>query len=597
MNAPRLLRAFALAIAVLAAIDPGWVRMRRDRPLVSVVAGATAADSARAIAVAGALADRATVTAGWLPAADAVVLTGDRLPNAFRHDAPFASVFTLLPSSATPDVRWREVRAPSRARVSERIAIEAYMGYVAVTGDSLELVVRQDGLLLARETVAVQAGRAVQHHTLSVLASDTGSIAFDVSATLTRSNVRTIGSVLVDVHDTPVRVLSHETRPTWFGTFMRRALSADARFNVTSRTTISRTDGSPITVSEGAPPALASLPDPPALDVVVVGAANAMEDRAVDALDRWVRAGGSALLLLDDAPSLRVQRWLDVPGWRRVDQAVAQRATFTAAFGETTAPVTDSATSAAPLLGRQWLIPTRVPAGSERWLQLADSSPVVWSHRIGAGTVIVSGALDAWTFREPARSDFARTWPRIVTEAAARIAPVASITVRPAVAVSGAWREVEVLTRDAAHDTIAATYTLALAAPDSLDATRPLQLHPRGDGRWGAAWRDPSDRIGAQQLVLSSSGQRLTSAPLYTVASTAETNAPHPSVLSALALATGGRVLDTDNLETLGDALDVALAPASRPQPWHPMRSPWWLLPFAGLLLGEWWLRRRAGRP
>jgi hypothetical protein len=26
----------------------------------------------------------------------------------------------------------------------------------------------------------------------------------------------------------------------------------------------------------------------------------------------------------------------------------------------------------------------------------------------------------------------------------------------------------------------------------------------------------------------------------------------------------------------------------------HPMRSPWWIVPFAACLSAEWWLRRRA---
>jgi MoxR-like ATPase len=32
------------------------------------------------------------------------------------------------------------------------------------------------------------------------------------------------------------------------------------------------------------------------------------------------------------------------------------------------------------------------------------------------------------------------------------------------------------------------------------------------------------------------------------------------------------------------------------PQRRHPMRSAWWLVPFAACLSGEWWLRRRHGQ-
>lgn len=606
MNVARLLRAIAILIAIVAAFDPGCVRTRRDRPLVAVLAGITATDSARAQAVERALADRSTIVFGWLPAADAVVLLGDRLPEALRREAPSGPVFTLPPSRTTPNIHLRALRAPARARVGERIALDAYVAYTAAPGDSLELAVRHDGLLLAREAVAVPPGAAARHVALAVLASDTGAIMLEVSAALTRSDVHAASPVLLAVHEAPVRVFSHDTRPSWSGTFVRRALSADARVEVSSRTTISRTEGAPITMSEGAPPALAALPAPPALDVVVVGAAHALDDRAVDALDRWVRAGGSAVLLLDDAPTARVQRWLAVPAWRRIDQAVPQRAQFARALHgpaiDSVGPAADRAAPDAPLRGRQWLVPARLPAGSEPWLQLADSSPVVWSYRLGAGTVVVSGALDAWTFRETARSAFARTWPRIVAEAAARVAPAVSIAVRPAVAAPGAWREIEVHTRDATLDAMAATYTLTVgdAAPGT-DAARmvpqPIELHSRGDGRWGAAWRDEAEHLGAARLVLSTAGQPLATAPLRSATSPPADDAPHRSVLTALAAATDGAVLNTDNLDALGDALDAALSPASRQHPWHPMRSPWWMFPFAGALLAEWWLRRRAGRP
>jgi hypothetical protein len=600
LGIPQLFRAVAIAIAVLAALDPGCVRTRRDRPLVAVMAGATVSDSARAQRIVRDLADRFTLVPGWLPAADALVLTGDRLPDVFRHEAPSVPVFMVGSADATSDIRLRALRAPTQARVGERISIDAYVAYGAAPGDSLELAVRRDGVLLARETVAARRDRAEHHHTLTVIASDTGAVAFDVTARLTESTVRSEGTVLVEVHDTPIRVVSHDTRPTWFGTFARRALVADARFDVTSRTMISRMEGVPITTSVGAPPSLAALPAPPALDVVVVGAANALDVPSVDALDRWVRSGGSAVLLLDDAPSPSVQRWLAVDAWRRVDQAAPQRARFMAAFWrrDVAGDGTDGAANDAPLLGRQWLVPTRLPNGSEPWMQLADSSPVVWSQSIGAGTLIVSGALDAWTFRGAARSDFGHTWPRIVAEAASRIAPPVSLTVRPSVAGVGTWRDVEVSTRNAELDSTAAPFTLAVSvATARTDAgpTDSLPLHPRGDGRWGAEWRDTTTRDGHVARVLSATGQQLAAARLH--AGTPFADAPHPSVLRSLADATGGRVLERGDVDALGDALDAALTPASRQHPWHPMRSPWWLLPFTGALLAEWWWRRRAGRP
>jgi hypothetical protein len=59
------------------------------------------------------------------------------------------------------------------------------------------------------------------------------------------------------------------------------------------------------------------------------------------------------------------------------------------------------------------------------------------------------------------------------------------------------------------------------------------------------------------------------------------------------ARATGGVVTDEDNLEPI-HALNAGTSQLIESR-FHPMRSPWWIAPFAGLLSIEWWLRRRAG--
>jgi hypothetical protein len=59
----------------------------------------------------------------------------------------------------------------------------------------------------------------------------------------------------------------------------------------------------------------------------------------------------------------------------------------------------------------------------------------------------------------------------------------------------------------------------------------------------------------------------------------------------------GGTTITSDRLDDLVDALESSLAVERRREPWHPMRSPWWMLPFTLALAGEWWLRRRRGLP
>ena len=46
---------------------------------------------------------------------------------------------------------------------------------------------------------------------------------------------------------------------------------------------------------------------------------------------------------------------------------------------------------------------------------------------------------------------------------------------------------------------------------------------------------------------------------------------------------------------TLAQSIAASAAPAAVVTNVHPMRAAWWILPFAGCLSIEWWLRRRAG--
>src|SRR5262249_18472985 len=71
--------------------------------------------------------------------------------------------------------------------------------------------------------------------------------------------------------------------------------------------------------------------------------------------------------------------------------------------------------------------------------------------------------------------------------------------------------------------------------------------------------------------------------------------APAEAPLSLLSASHGG--IDVRPAR-IGDVERFARAiapPPPAPAEHHPMRSPWWLAPFAGCLFAEWWLRRRFG--
>ena len=66
-------------------------------------------------------------------------------------------------------------------------------------------------------------------------------------------------------------------------------------------------------------------------------------------------------------------------------------------------------------------------------------------------------------------------------------------------------------------------------------------------------------------------------------------------LMSAYAASRQGQLITDSELRRLPRALTSALESVSRVETWHPMRSPWWIVPFALLLGAEWWWRRRNG--
>jgi hypothetical protein len=67
------------------------------------------------------------------------------------------------------------------------------------------------------------------------------------------------------------------------------------------------------------------------------------------------------------------------------------------------------------------------------------------------------------------------------------------------------------------------------------------------------------------------------------------------SALSAFASSRGGAVIPMSDVASLPSRVLDALGPSPVDDLVRPMQSPWWIVPFAGLLSVEWWSRRRRG--
>jgi hypothetical protein len=587
--AARLLRLLAIAIAVAAVMDPAITSRRIGTPEISVVAANPAHDSAQAARVVRALGRSFSATTAPLSSADATIIVGDQLPTD-RND--LATPIVAVPvDPATSPLSIERVRAPVATAIDARVPLTATVHVRGMIGRVLVTTLRLGGLVVDRNEYRVPSNDQVAQVPLTFVPTALGAAALSITATLDGENANRAAHVdlAVDVTSQRWSVLFYDPRPSWMSTFVRRAIEDDPRFTVTSHVVTSRN----ISTDAGTPPlALDDLAAISRYDAIVVGAADALSEREVAALDAVLRRrGASVVLLLDQkasGPFIRLAgsaQWLDNGS------------------GPITAIAPVSGDSAG-LKGSEVAWPTVLPPGAVpvaryagRRNDSAAGAPAVWQMPVGAGRLVVSGALDAWRYRDAALSAFDPFWRNLIAAAASASPRPLNLELSCSVAAPAEPCEATVTVRDAALGGLPARAAVALTLEGTSGALiSRISLWPDGSvGSARATFRAP-DRAGSYRLVASARGERAT-APLI-VSAGAEHAMPDDHDLVAMWVgAHGGSVVPMDQLSQLGGALVRAIHPTAHPLLWHPMRSFWWLLPFAGALSAEWWWRRRRGLP
>jgi hypothetical protein len=135
---------------------------------------------------------------------------------------------------------------------------------------------------------------------------------------------------------------------------------------------------------------------------------------------------------------------------------------------------------------------------------------------------------------------------------------------------------------------------VAGAAIDSSGQRRNIVLSPgSGIGEFRGAFRAPS-APGIYRIVASADGASA-EVPIVVAAAMSLPKPDHDDLLPAWLTSRGGRTIPASHLDELPALLTRALRPSPRSEIWHPMRSAWWILPFALALSAEWWMRRRRG--
>ena len=597
----RVFRSLAVVIAIAAVIDPAIRSARRTRPVLSLVAADASRDHALLTQVTRRLEEDYTLVAAPLPSAIGTVLVGARLPDGAHALA--SPVVVVSPFTGRPSVSIGRLQAPTSAKLESRITVSVTLvtsGFASSppTPRAFDVELVREGVVVSRQRISV-AHDTTRSVSLTYVPSAPGPVVLQVRTFAAEQSDTARSDVLIDVRENRWSVLFFDRRPSWMSTFVRRALEHDPRFAVTSRvitsTNVSRETGRP-------PAGLDVIAGTSRFDAVVIGAPDALTARDVDGIASLLRTRGSSVLVLaDHAATGPADVLLDYGGWRtRAFRSPALLSASTIA----------DRTGDPPLLkGLAFGVPRQLPRGAVPLAMLRDtatsasrtsgadsgvvmSAPtIIWRVPVGLGQLVVSGAFDAWRFRDSSQSRFDATWRDLIGELANQRQMALELRLSRSLTLPRAVTTVEVTPRDTANATpIVATIRPTDAPTDSAVS---LSLEAGTSGVRQVTMRAPAKP--GHYEVLAVQGLDSVRSPLVVAARVARDADDNPMLLAAWAASRGGQVIARDSVASLSRVLESVLRPVPRITEWHPMRSPWWVVPFALALAAEWWMRRRRG--
>jgi hypothetical protein len=568
----RVCRIGAILIAVLAVVDPAWVMARSARPRVVITqtTGATMGDVERVRDVLG---DAFEIERETSPTTAVRVVVGRTPPTQPADDLTF--VVAPAPAVDAPEIRHVEVGDETSVDAIGRVTIDLALPGSA---DAREVVLAltADDVPLDTQTRTVPPGTSTLSAELSFVPARLGLAHLRVTARLGDGPVAT-ADVATEVTRRTLRVLSYEARPSWAATFVRRSLEEDPRFEVVVRSMTSRG----VAADAGAPPAtLDRAEDLADFDLVVVSTPDALGDRAAAALENYLRTREGAVVLLPaEAGSSVATRLTGVANWT-VDRRPAL-ATVEASVGSWTAS--------------EFLWPAALPAGAEALTGcLSPSRCAVWRVPVGGGRVVVSSALDGWRTRGAEGSTFDAFWRTVVGDEASATPPPVDVVLTSRLVTPNTIVSAHVQVMPA----VAATAAPTAEWQNTEGRVEPVRLWSAADGGYRAEFRAP-DVPGRYRLVVKPAGAAASEARAeFLVLEAGQIQAPLPdglTLLSAFVSSRGGALVPMQEVDGLPARITAAIPSSSSDTPTNPMRSPFWIIPFAGLLAVEWWSRRRRG--
>jgi len=589
-----LLRVAAIAIAIAGVVDPAIARRATAPRAVDILMPRESdPEHGRAVRiqeqVAAVLEGRAVLDGANAP--DALIAIGP----AVLADVPGVPLFTV-PLVTTPSLSIQRAHAPAGLH-GQSAPVDVTLRGIGLAGRTTSVVLSRSGTAVDRITHQWKADDERFETRLGFVPAAPGLHRVRVTADTPGLDDPATADVAVAIRDRRLRVLTYEPRPSWPLAFARRSLEADALFDVTATV---RTSNRSATTSAGAPASLSAL-QADRFDAIVVGAPDALTDADTRALDAFVSRRGGALILLPDRPLPEpLLRRFGLPAF---DEVVLERPLALQPPG--------------PLLRASELLLPR-PAGNGfdavRLVRHGDRDRAVMISVLrGEGRLIVSGALDAWRYRADADASFDMFWRGLVADAAVSAPPRLAVAIEPSIVRPGDDLTVSVTLRateltaergvievPAVEAELVATGGNVQEDPRTLGPSDPRTFGP-SDPRTVRLWPDVTPGVYTARLQAPRAGEYALSvhaagtsadAPLLVADDVVHPASAGSRAANWAAVTSGGAVVtDVEDLAERITALDASVTERRT----RPMRSPWWIVPFAGLLCAEWALRRRVG--
>ena len=467
---PRILRVVAIAIAIAGAIDPAFTLTRRVKPEVALVAAGRLPDPDLTDRVADALKGRFAVMRGAPFGSAAVVSVGYALPGDEATEGA-QPAFAVVPEARRPFASIASIRVPTHAHLEARVPVRVSVHARAANGKQLTVVLANNGVAMDSATRTIAGEDVLETVELSFVPSAAGAVSLQVNVEI-EDGASVTESLTTNVGDTRLAVLFFDRRPSWMSTFVRRATEADPRFIVTSRIGTSRG----VSTAAGRPPETLRLPSLELFQAVVVGAPDELTADDVEGLEGFMRAKGGAVALLFDQP-----------------ESLSRRAPIERLMGGIRWRHESRAEPAGVPPASEVLEPAELPLWAESY-RLPGSgvaSAAIWQTAVGRGRLLVSGALDAWRYRDRDAAAFDRFWRTAIAEAAmgvtdasadATASPALGSRLRPTDALDErAWLAAWVSSRkghvmpESQLGSLAASLDRAIGSTESRSTVRPMR--------------------------------------------------------------------------------------------------------------------------